>query len=129
MKGRMDGATSRLARSAAGRETMIVITVNTAADHTALTQWSWNLIQLNTQPDNKRHTEFMDQPATSPDAPICPDCAKVMALARTWPRVGGLLEMQTFQCKDCNVVFTEVVTGAAPIQERVTVLLLIATRE
>jgi hypothetical protein len=45
-----------------------------------------------------------------------------MVLARTWPRVGGLAEMQTYQCKRCNVVFTEVVTGAGAIPERVTVL-------
>jgi hypothetical protein len=64
----------------------------------------------------------MDQPTTSPDFPLCPSCAKSMALARTWPRVGGLPEMHTFQCQPCNVVFTEVVTGAGAIPERVTVL-------
>ena len=30
-----------------------------------------------------------------------------MALARTWPRVGGLPELHTYQCQPCNVVFTE----------------------
>jgi hypothetical protein len=45
-----------------------------------------------------------------------------MVLVRTWPRVGGLAEMHTYQCQPCNVVFTEVVTGAGAIPERVTVL-------
>ena len=45
-----------------------------------------------------------------------------MALARTWPRVGGLPEMHTFQCQPCNVVFTEIATGGGAIPERVTVL-------
>ena len=45
-----------------------------------------------------------------------------MMLARTWPRVGGVAEMHTYQCQPCNVAFTEVVTGAGAIPERVTVL-------
>ena len=45
-----------------------------------------------------------------------------MVLARTWPHVGGLAEMHTFQCEPCNVVFTEVITGSGAIPERVTAL-------
>lgn len=59
---------------------------------------------------------------TSPEMPLCPNCAQPMVLARTWPRVGGLAEMLTFQCEPCNVVFTEVVTGDGAAPERVTVL-------
>lgn len=59
---------------------------------------------------------------TSPDLPLCPGCAQSMVLARTWPRVGGLAEMHTFQCVPCNVVFTEVATGIGPIPERVNEL-------
>jgi hypothetical protein len=45
-----------------------------------------------------------------------------MVLARTWPRVGGLAEMQTFQCEPCNVVFTEVAIADGAAMERVTAL-------
>ena len=48
--------------------------------------------------------------------------AEPMALARVWPRLGGLLEMHSYQCQPCNVLFTEVVTGPGAIAERVTVL-------
>ena len=58
----------------------------------------------------------------SSDLPLCPSCAQPMALARTWPRVGGLPEMHTFQCQPCNVLFTEIATGGGAIPERVTVL-------
>ena len=80
------------------------------------------MIHLNTQPGGKAHTGLMDQPATSPDVPLCPSCTRLMMLARTWPRVGGVAEMHTYQCQPCNVAFTEVVTGAGAIPERVTVL-------
>ena len=59
---------------------------------------------------------------TSPELPLCPACAKLMVLARTWPRVGGLPEIHTFQCEPCNVVFTEVVTGAGSAPERASAL-------
>ena len=45
-----------------------------------------------------------------------------MVLARTMLRVGGLPELHTFQCKPCNVVFTEVATGYGSTPERVTAL-------
>lgn len=59
----------------------------------------------------------------SPELPLCPDCTKPMALVRTWPRVGGLPELRTFQCKRCSFVFTEVATGDGAAPERVRVLL------
>jgi hypothetical protein len=43
-------------------------------------------------------------------------------LAKTWPRLGGLPELKTFECEGCSIVFTEVATGEAPIQERVIAL-------
>ena len=45
-----------------------------------------------------------------------------MVLARTWPRVGGLAEMQTFECKRCTIVFTELVNGGSYAPERVGAL-------
>ena len=69
-----------------------------------------------------RHTRLTDQPATESDSLLCPDCVDPMTLVRTWPRVGVLAEMHTYQCQPCNVVFTEVVTGAETIPERVTML-------
>ena len=45
-----------------------------------------------------------------------------MVLARTWPRVGGLAEMHTFQCGRCNIVFTEVAAAGGGALERVTAL-------
>lgn len=44
-----------------------------------------------------------------------------MKLARTWPRLGSLPELNTFQCKGCGIVFTEV-SGGDPLPERVTAL-------
>lgn len=42
------------------------------------------------------------------NTPRCPNCGQHMTLARTTPRVGGLQEMRTFECRPCNVVQTEV---------------------
>jgi len=58
----------------------------------------------------------------SPELPDCPNCSKPMALARTWPRLGGLPEMGTFGCKRCSIVFTEVVTGEGSAPERASAL-------
>jgi len=44
-----------------------------------------------------------------------------MVLARIWPRVGGLAEMQTFECKRCSIVFTEL-AGEDSAPERVGAL-------
>ena len=45
-----------------------------------------------------------------------------MVLLRTWPRVGGLAEMQTFECKRCSIVFTEIANGEGSAPERVGAL-------
>jgi C4-type Zn-finger protein len=58
----------------------------------------------------------------SPELPLCPTCAKSMMLARTCAHLGGLLEMITFECKRCSIVFTEVDTGEGPVPERVIAL-------
>jgi transposase-like protein len=59
---------------------------------------------------------------TSPDAPHCPNCTRPMNLVRTWPRLGGLPELNSFECKRCSIAFTEVVTGEAAAPERVSAL-------
>jgi hypothetical protein len=45
-----------------------------------------------------------------------------MILAKTGPSSGGLSRLDIFECKACSVVFAEVVTGEAPIPERVIAL-------
>jgi transposase-like protein len=45
----------------------------------------------------------------TPNAPHCPNCGRVMKLVRITPRVGGLAELQTFECRPCGVVLTEAV--------------------
>jgi hypothetical protein len=62
----------------------------------------------------------MDNQST--EFPLCPNCNKPMMLARTWSRLGGLPEMHTYQCKSCNVVFTEVATGNGVMPERASAL-------
>jgi hypothetical protein len=64
------------------------------------------LIWLKALRSGRWHARWMKQHA-APEPPLCPNCAKPMILDRTWPRVGGLAEMHTFQCEPCNVVFTE----------------------
>jgi len=44
--------------------------------------------------------------------PNCPHCAKPMRLARTIPRLGGLPELRTYECRACGVTFTEAVDAA-----------------
>ena len=91
-------------------------------DRYRMTTSPGNLIHLKARFKGPAHMRLMDQPATSLDFPLCPNCVNPMVLARTWPRVGGLAEMHTYQCQPCNVVFTEIVTGAGAIPERMTVL-------
>lgn len=57
-----------------------------------------------------------------PEFPLCPSCNEPMMLARTWPRLGGLPELHTYQCQPCNVVFTEVATGNGAMPERASAL-------
>ena len=45
-----------------------------------------------------------------------------MEVARTKPRFGGQPEMNTYECQRCNIVFTEVVTGAGSMPERASAL-------
>jgi transposase-like protein len=56
------------------------------------------------------------------EIPVCPKCARAMRLAKTTPRLGGLPELRTYQCKECVMVFTEIMTGPGPIAERACVL-------
>ena len=60
----------------------------------------------------------MDSPA--PNTPHCPSCGRLMKLARITPRVGGLPELQTFECRPCGVTFTEAVEDrmARPVLPR-----------
>lgn len=44
--------------------------------------------------------------ATNP-APLCPHCCQPMRLARTVPRLGGLPELRTYECRACGVSFTQ----------------------
>jgi len=39
--------------------------------------------------------------------PICPSCGKPMRFARAIPRIGGLSELRTYDCRDCGVAVTE----------------------
>ena len=64
----------------------------------------------------------MEQQPPSDELPLCFSCSAPMALARTWPRVGGLAEMQTFECKRCSIVFTELANGKGSAPERVGAL-------
>ena len=68
------------------------------------------------------HIQKMEQQPPSDELPLCFSCSAPMALARTWPRVGGLAEMQTFECKRCSIVFTELVDGTGSALERVGAL-------
>jgi transposase-like protein len=46
---------------------------------------------------------------TIANTPRCPACGHPMKLARITPRVGGLPELQTFECRPCSVAYTEAV--------------------
>jgi transposase-like protein len=46
---------------------------------------------------------------TAANTPRCPNCSQPMKLARITPRVGGLPELQSFECRPCGVVLTEAV--------------------
>ena len=46
---------------------------------------------------------------TAANTPHCPNCGQPMKLALVTPRVGGLPELQTFECRPCSVAFTETV--------------------
>jgi hypothetical protein len=40
-------------------------------------------------------------------APLCPRCRKPMSLVRSLPKIGGLLELRTYQCRSCAETVTE----------------------
>jgi transposase-like protein len=46
---------------------------------------------------------------TAANTPHCPNCYQPMKLARVTPRVGGLPELQSFECRPCGVVLTEAI--------------------
>jgi hypothetical protein len=64
----------------------------------------------------------MDRQPTPPEFPFCPNCAKPMELARTGPRLDALPEINTYECRRCRIVFTELVTEAGSVPERVSAL-------
>jgi transposase-like protein len=37
----------------------------------------------------------------------CPNCGQPMTLARVTPRLGGLPELQTFECRPCGAILTQ----------------------
>jgi hypothetical protein len=45
-----------------------------------------------------------------------------MVLIQTWPSLCGFSQRSTFECKRCDIEFTEAATGEAAIQERVIAL-------
>ena len=45
--------------------------------------------------------------AGKPEPWNCPNCGQPMKLARVTPRVGGLPELHTFECRPCGVVLTD----------------------
>jgi hypothetical protein len=38
--------------------------------------------------------------------PLCTSCKAPMQLVRIVPRLGGMLELHTFECKPCGIVVT-----------------------
>ena len=47
----------------------------------------------------------------SPDQSVlyaaCPSCGRALRLARTVPGTDGLVELQTFSCRECSLWVTE----------------------
>ncbi len=52
--------------------------------------------------------DFATNPAPNP-APVCPHCGKLMRVARIVPRLGGLPELRSYECRPCAISFTEAV--------------------
>jgi hypothetical protein len=57
-----------------------------------------------------RQVSLMLKPGSSmnPQTASCPACSGVMTLVRVTPRLGGMAELNTFECKACGAVLTEV---------------------
>jgi transposase-like protein len=64
----------------------------------------------------------MEKLGPSCELPICPNCGNPMELTQAWRGSRELAERSSFECKDCRIVFTEIVTGASAIPERVSAL-------
>lgn len=96
---------------------MSTLTVHLASNWRRLNR---NLIWLNTQSGGTRI--FLSMKPQSAELPLCPKCAKSMMLAQPWQRLCGLPEINTFECKRCSIVFTELDTGEGPVPERVIAL-------
>jgi transposase-like protein len=75
---------------------------------------STNAYRSSRRQDNEQHNEISsitenNTMSTTANTPRCPNCGQSMKLARVTPRVGGLPELQSFECRPCGVVFTEAV--------------------
>jgi len=68
------------------------------------------LRQINSAETSRRHIAGMLKPAPSVKAEtvLCPSCNTPMTLVRVTPRLGGMAELHTFECKACSAVLTEV---------------------
>jgi hypothetical protein len=53
-------------------------------------------------------------------APCCPSCGVAMRLVRSIPKIGGLPELESFECRACRVSITE---ATAPAPEMDSVLI------
>jgi hypothetical protein len=45
--------------------------------------------------------------STKPASVACPECNAPMTLARITPRLGGMAELHSFECKACRAVLTQ----------------------
>jgi transposase-like protein len=49
----------------------------------------------------------MQREHTYHPAPCCPSCGAAMRPVRSIPRIGGLPELQSFECRACGISITE----------------------
>ena len=49
------------------------------------------------------HSDHADPVAST----LCPNCGKPLRFVRSLPRLGGLPELHTFECKACGITYTE----------------------
>jgi hypothetical protein len=49
--------------------------------------------------------------------PSCPSCGAAMRLVRSIPKIGGLPELESFECRACRVSITEAVAPKASEME------------
>ncbi len=68
------------------------------------------LRQINAAETSRLHIAGMLKPVPSIKAEtvLCPSCNAPMTLVRVTPRLGGMAELHTFECKVCRAVLTEV---------------------